>query len=119
MAKILVDNTEDLAEDVAKQSAQYWGNVYGGAITSNAKGYFQGFMPKLVPILGSLIGGISDSYSTYKAGTNAIKYFEEYIKKTNGCEFVIKRKEEYEKILNCLEIMSNNNFDNFEVNILN
>ena len=119
VAKILVDNTEDLAEDVAKQSAQYWGNVYGGAITSNAKGYFQGFMPKLVPILGSLIGGISDSYSTYKAGTNAIKYFEEYIKKTNGCEFVIKRKEEYEKILNCMEIMSNNNFDNFKVNILN
>lgn len=61
-----------------------------------------------------------DSYSTYRVGKNSITYFEDYIKKTMCCEYIVKRKEEYEKILNSLETIAND-FDTqqkFKINII-
>ena len=60
-----------------------------------------------------------DLYSIYNLGKNWIKYFEDYIKKTMVCEFIIKRKKEYEKILNSLDAITKGISDEFEINVLN
>ena len=117
LANILFENTVDFSEEYAMESAGKYGQLYSKAITSNASGTLNSFLPKFIPIVGSLIGGAMDFYSTYKVGKNSIKYFEEYLKKTMGCEFVLKRKEEYEKALNSLDILSNYNFENFKINV--
>lgn len=60
-----------------------------------------------------------DLYSIYNVGKNSIKYFEDYIKKTMACEFIIKRKKEYEKILNSLDAITKGISDEFEINVVN
>ena len=119
VAGILMDNTIYYGEEYASYNAGKVGQLYSQAIVSNASGNLTNYLPKFIPVIGSLIGGVMDSYSTYKVGINSIKYFEEYVKKTMGCEFVKKRKEEYEKALNSLDILSNYNFENFKINIKN
>ena len=113
--RIIKRNSYALAEDFLEEASE----KYSKELAANASSYFYEFCPKVIPVIGSLIGGISDAYSTYKAGKNCIKYFEEYINKTQGCEFVLKRKEEYEKILNSLDILANDNFVDFGINIFN
>ena len=113
--RIIKRNSYALAEDFLEEASE----KYSKELAANASSYIYEFSPKLIPVIGSLIGGVTDCYSTYKAGKNCIKYFEEYINKTQGCEFVLKRKEEYEKILNSLDILENDNFANFEINIFN
>ena len=119
LENVLIENTINLSGDFVTESSQNIGKIYGEKLVANAGGYLSNLTPKLIPILGILIGGVMDFYSTYNIGKDSIKYFEEYVKKTMGCEFIIKRKEEYEKILNSLDIMANNNFENFKINILN
>ena len=119
LKKVLIDNTHDLAQDFVEEVSENVGKTYSEKLAANASGYFSKFTPKMIPVIGSLVGGVLDSYSTYQVGKNCIKYFEDYINKTQGCEFVLKRKEEYEKILNSLDILENDNFANFEINIFN
>ena len=77
----MIENTVDFSEEYAVESAWKYGQLYSKAITSNASGTLSNYLPKFIPILGSLIGGAMDFYSTYKVGKNSIKYFEEYLKK--------------------------------------
>ena len=100
------------------QSGEVLEGQFGRGLINNANSYLPKFLPRLIPVIGSIIGGISDSYSIYKVGKNSIKYFEDYVKKTMGCEFVLRRKKEYEEILNSLDIMSKNNFEKYKINIL-
>ena len=60
-----------------------------------------------------------DYYSIKKIGENSIKYFADCVKTTTCSDFIVKRKEEYEKILNSLEILANDS-DNqkFKINIV-
>ena len=119
VADIIIENTVDFSEEYAKEHAGKLGQLYGQALASNANGTLSNYLPKFIPVIGSLIGGAMDSYSTYKVGKNSIKYFIEYLKKTMGCEFILKRKEEYETALNSLDIIATYNFENFEINIQN
>ena len=112
--EIIMDNAIDSCEEYVVKNAERYSQYYGSALTANASSYLPEFLPKFIPLIGSLISGIMDLYSTYKVGENSIKYFEEYVKKTMCCEFVIKRKEEYENILNSLDILANINFGNLK-----
>ena len=116
---VLIENTSDLSKDFVSESSEKFGKYYGEKLVSNAGGHLKVLTPKLIPILGSLVGGAMDLYSTYNEGKNSIKYFEDYIKKTMGCEFIIKRKEEYEKILNSLDALTKGISDEFEINVVN
>lgn len=116
---VLIKNTSNLSKDYVCEASEKIGKYYGEKLVSNAGGFFKGCTPKLIPIVGSLIGGAMDSYSNYNVGKNTIKYFEDYIKKTMGCEFIVKRKEEYEKILNSLDAMAKGISDEFEINEVN
>jgi uncharacterized protein (DUF697 family) len=118
---ILVKNTVNLSKEVVEEASQNFGQIYAEKITFNASkhiNYLKNLSPKILPVIGSLIGGILDLYSTYNIGKNAINYFEEYIKKTIGCEFMLRRKEEYEKIFRTLDIIANDDFVNLKPNII-
>lgn len=118
---ILVKNTVNLSKEVVEEASQNFGQIYAEKITFNASkhiNYLKNLSPKILPVIGSLIGGILDLYSTYNIGKNAINYFEEYIKKTIGCEFMLRRKEEYEKIFRTLDIIANDDFENLKPNII-
>ena len=118
LENVLIANTSNLSKDFVAEASENVGKVYTEKLVSNAGGCLKGLTPKIIPILGSLIGGAMDFYSTYNVGKNSIKYFEEYLKKTMCCEFIIKRKEEYDKIFDSLDIMAKNNFENLKKNIL-
>ena len=118
LENVLIENTSNLSKDFVSKTSEKVGKKFGEKLVGNASGHLKTLTPKIIPIIGSLIGGTIDYYSTYNVGKNAIKYFEDYIKKTMCCEFIVKRKEEYEKILNSLEIMANDIPKEFKINII-
>ena len=121
LENVLIDNTKNLSQDFIIQASENIGQNFGEKLVGNASGHLKTLTPKIIPVIGSLIGGVLDSYSTYRVGKNSITYFEDYIKKTMCCEYIVKRKEEYEKILNSLETIAND-FDTqqkFKINIIN
>ena len=74
---------------------------------------------KVIPVIGSIIGGVFDCYGTYAVGKNAIKYFEDYIMRTLGADYIIRQKNTYINIFNYLEMVSNEDFEKFEFNHVN
>ena len=76
-----------------------------------------GYYSKFIPIVGSLIGGVMDSYSSYSIGKDIINYCNDYIRKTMGCEYILNQKEFYDNIFEMLNLMSNKNYwDNNPIN---
>ena len=76
-----------------------------------------GYYSKFIPIVGSLIGGVIDSYSSYSLGKDIINYCNDYIRKTMGCEYILNQKEFYDNIFEMLNLMSNKNYwDNIPIN---
>ena len=60
-------------------------------ITTEVNKYLSSFSKNNL-ILGIIIGGIFDAYNVYVIGDNTIKYFDEYISKTLGCDYLIRKK---------------------------
>ena len=118
LENVLIENTSNLSKDFVSEASERFGKVYGEKLVGNAGGYLKNITPKIIPIVGSLIGGGINFYSTYNIGKDSIKYFEDYVKKTMCCEFILKRKEEYENILNYLDIMADNIPQEFKINVV-
>ena len=55
-----------------------------------------------------------DSRSIYTTGKNAINFFNDYLEKTNGGEYVLNKKNDYEKIFETMDLMKNEDYENFE-----
>ena len=119
LEQIIVDNSKNLNKDFIIQNAKNEGKKFGEKLVGNANGYLNKLTPKIIPLLGSAISGAIDYYSIKKVGENSIKYFEDCVKTSTCSDFIVKRKEEYEKILNSLEILANDS-DNqkFKINIV-
>jgi len=99
---------EKLGKLCEKRCAAYTTKVAG-----EASSYIKN-LSKALPIIGSAIGGIMDCYSTYVIGSNAIKYFEDYINKTLGADYIIRQKNTYIMIFNYLEYVSEEKYEKFE-----
>ena len=97
LENVLIENTSNLSKDFVSKTSEEVGKKFSEKLVDNSRRHLKTFTPKFIPIIGSLISGTIDSYSTYNVGKNTIKYFEDYIKKNMCCEFIVKRKEEYEK----------------------
>ena len=65
---------------------------------------------KFIPIVGSLIGCVMDSYSSYYIVKDIIHYCNDYIRKTMGCEYILNQKICYDNIFEMLNLMSNKNY---------
>ena len=103
---------KEVAEHSTKRSGQY-----AMKISTEANKYLSSFS-KIIPILGSLIGGVLDAYNVYAIGNNAIKYFDEYINKSLGCEYLLKKKYLYENIFKNIDLLANENYEEYEINYI-
>ena len=70
---------------------------------ANGAGKTGNIISHICPIISCFI----DAYATYSNGKSAIKYFEEYIRKSIGIEPILKRKKDYEDIFKYIETRNN------------
>jgi len=103
---------KEVAEHSTKRSSQY-----AMKISTEANKYFATFS-KIIPILGSIIGGIMDAYGVYVIGDNAIKYFNEYVNKSLGSEYLIKKKKIYLEIFKNIDLLAKENYEQFDINYI-
>jgi len=103
---------KEVVEHSSKRSSQY-----AMKITTEANRYFSSFS-KIIPILGSLTGGLMDAYNVYIIGDNAIKYFEEYINKSLGCDYLIRKKKIYLTIFENIDLMTKEYYEQFDINYI-
>ena len=87
-----------LIENALKRNVQY-----AATVSTKATSYISSFY-KFIPFIGNLISGAFDAYSTHNIGLEAIKYFEEFIKKSFGCDYLIKQKNIYSEIFKQIEL---------------
>ena len=111
--KNTVEFTKKEINELSKKSC----SKYVTKITNEANKYISSFS-KFIPILGSVINGIMDAYNVNVIGNNAIKYFEEYVNKTIGCDYLIRQKNQYLKIFENINNIANEDFINFIPNYI-
>ena len=108
-------NTVEFTGETLEKMCKERSVEYTAKVASEANQYLKSFC-KFIPVIGSIGGGSLDCLGTYMVGKNAIKYFEDYITRTLGCDYVIKQKKTYDKIFHYLEEASKEKYENFEIN---
>lgn len=96
-------------------------NEYSSKITEEIGKYINTgktvqFISNSFPVIMCLANGALNCYSTYLTGANAIKYFDDYLERTLGCDYTINQKNTYMKIFKHLEDASDENYEDFEFN---
>ena len=109
---IIENSSKTIEKTVVKEAGENAGKTFSKTITTNLNKFFNA--TKIVPIFGSLIGGVLDSHSVYTTGKNAMNFFNNYLGITNGGEYVLKKKKDYEKIFETMDLMKNEDYENFE-----
>ena len=109
---VIKNSSKKLEKSFVKHAGETAEKQFSGVITQNLNKFFNA--TKIVPIFGSLIGGVLDSHSIYTTGKNAINFFNEHLEKTNGGEYVLNKKNDYEKIFETMDLMKNEDYENFE-----
>ena len=74
-------------------------------------------LSKVFTGLGFIVGGLLSCYNTYSTGNNAIQYFDDYITRTLGCDYVIRQKNIYNQIFYYLDEASKEDYEKFDCNI--
>ena len=98
LGKTIIENSSKTIEKtVVKEAGENAGKTFSKTITTNLNKFFNA--TKIVPIIGSLIGGVLDSHSVYTTGKNAMNFFNNYLGITNGGEYVLKKKKIMKKYL--------------------
>ncbi len=115
---IYMKNTIGMAKDKLIKNATKRNVQYAAQVGMKANSYIFSFY-KFIPFVGNLVNGIFDGYSTYNVGTEAIKYFEDIIKKSFGCNYLIKQKNIYSEIFKQIELMiEEEKWDKFPIQII-
>ena len=114
---IFLKNTVEFTKKEINELSKKNCSKYVAKITNEANKYISSFS-KLIPILGSVINGIMDAYNVNVIGNNAIKYFEEYVNKTIGCDYLIRQKNQYLKIFENINKIANEDYINFIPNYI-
>ena len=109
-------NTIHFAGEQLQKMCESRAKDYAAKITKESAKYLK-TLSKVMPIIGSIVGGVLDCWGTYSVGNNAIKYFEDYITKTLGCDYVINQKNSYFQIFEDLDFASNENYEQFDYNL--
>jgi uncharacterized protein (DUF697 family) len=116
LGEVIIENSsKNLETTVVKEIGENAGKTFSKTITSNLNKFFNA--TKIVPIIGSLIGGVLDSHSVYTTGKNAMNFFNNYLAITNGGEYVLKKKKDYEKIFETMDLMKNEDYAKIEKSI--
>lgn len=112
-------NTIHFAGEQLQKMCESRAKDYAAKITKESSKYLKTFstFSKVMPIIGSIIGGVLDCWGTYSVGNNAINYFEDYITKSLGCDYVIRQKNAYFQIFEDLDYASNENYEQFDYNL--
>jgi uncharacterized protein (DUF697 family) len=92
--EVVIDIAKERGETLQKNCIQFLSK--GAGKTGN-------IISHLCPIINCFL----DSYTTYTNGKSAIKYFEEYIRKSIGIKPILKRKKDYEDIFKYIEARNN------------
>ena len=82
----------------------------------NLSNNFYGKYIKYVPIIGSLIGGLIDSFGVYKVGQNAIEFCEDKIMEDKSCYSILKRKENVNLLFDYIDELSKQNWNEYIIN---
>ena len=93
-----------------KNNLRYWINL------SNS---FHDNYIKFVPIIGTLIGGLIDSYGVYKVGQNAIEFCEEKLKEDKSCYCILNRKQNINLLFDYIDELSKQNWNENIINEIN
>ena len=107
-------NTVELTGDTLRKMCKKRSVEFTAKVASESNNYLISFY-KFIPIIGSAIGGALNVWGIFIIGKNAIKYFEDYITRTLGSDYVIKQKKTYVKIFDYLEEASKENYEKFEI----
>ena len=118
---IYFKNTRCYPVDKLKEMCERRSTDYTSKITEEAGKYIKDgnnlkYGVYCLKAIGFIINGAFNCYSTYKTGKNAIKYFNDYVERTLGCDYTIRQKNNYMKIFEYLEEASNENYEEFEFN---
>ena len=98
LGEVIIENSsKNLETTVVKNVGENAGKIFSKTITANLNKFFNA--TKIVPIFGSLIGGVLDSHSAYTTRKNAMNFFNNYLAITNGGEYVLKKKKIMKKYL--------------------
>ena len=115
---IYIKNTIGMSKDILIENALKRNVQYAATVSTKATSYISSFY-KFIPFIGNLISGAFDAYSTHNIGLEAIKYFEEFIKKSFGCDYLIKQKNIYSEIFKQIELMiEEEKWDKFPIQII-
>ena len=113
IAKVTIEISKKTTQKVVKEITtvllNYSSKTASALIASGSK-----IIPVIGSILGGLISGAINYFTTDIMGKKCMEYFENLLKKTGGADFYITRKNIYKNLFAFIEEMENIN-ENFEI----